>query len=243
VDSTEQLPLEGLQQNLDLATEPTFQRRGMSADERELMKKKILQAAIDAGEVQADITPPPASLPQIEFNQGRFIDQLFADADGQTDLLAAYAKGEVPTYKAGGKTADALIEEVRSRFDWAELDGAAQVASKKAKWEKEGWNKLTWDERKRLMMLSREETGLYRDTPGEVTDVGTTTQLLEWTPEGNVPVEEAAVKKPAATKPKSKRKSKSTKTVDQKKVDQRKARVDDKVRRLQKKLEEATCDG
>ena len=189
VDNTEQLPLEGLQQNLDLATEPTFQRRGMSAAERELMKKKILQAAIDAGEVQADITPPPAGLPQIQFNQGELIESLFnADASGQLDLLKGYADGEIPTYKAGGKNAEALIEEVRSRFDWAELDGAGQVASKKAMWEKEGWNKLTWDERKRLMMLNREETGLYRDTPGEVTDVGTTTQLLEWTPEGNVPV-------------------------------------------------------
>ena len=164
-------------------------RKPMTAAERELIKQKILQAAIDAGEVQADITPPPAGLPQIEFNQGELIESLFdADASGQLDLLKGYADGEIPTYKAGGKNADALIEEVRSRFDWAELDGAAQVASKKAKWEKEGWNKLTWDERKRLMMLSREETGLYRDTPGEVTDVGTTTQLLEWTPEGNVPV-------------------------------------------------------
>jgi hypothetical protein len=208
VDSTEQLPLEGLQQNLDLATEPTFQRRGMSAAERELMKKKILQAAIDAGEVQADITPPPAGLPQIQFNQGELIESLFnADASGQLDLLKGYADGEIPTYKAGGKNAEALIEEVRSRFDWAELDGAGQVASKKAMWEKEGWNKLTWDERKRLMMLNREETGLYRAVAGEkvpqlaranpnevsaqLLESGRTevnTQLLEWTPEGNVPV-------------------------------------------------------
>jgi len=254
VDPGRQLEIPGQQGQLPVnqlvttetgvAIDVPFQRRGMSADERELMKKKILQAAIDAGEVQADITPPPAGLPQIQFNQGELIESLFnADASGQLDLLKGYADGEIPTYKAGGKNAEALIEEVRSRFDWAELDGAGQVASKKAMWEKEGWNKLTWDERKRLMMLNREETGLYRDTPGEVTDVGTTTQLLEWTPEGNVPAKEAAVKKPAATKPKSRRKSKSTKTPDQVKVDQTLKRADDDVRRLEKQLAEATCNG
>ena len=254
VDPGRQLEIPGQQGQLPVnqlvttetgvAIDVPFQRRGMSADERELMKKKILQAAIDAGEVQADITPPPAGLPQIQFNQGELIESLFnADASGQLDLLKGYADGEIPTYKAGGKNAEALIEEVRSRFDWAELDGAGQVASKKAMWEKQGWNKLTWDERKRLMMLNREETGLYRDTPGEVTDVGTTTQLLEWTPEGNVPAKEAAVKKPAATKPKSRRKSKSTKTPDQVKVDQTLKRADDDVRRLEKQLAEATCNG
>ena len=246
-----------------VAIDVPFQRRGMSAGERELLKQKILQAAIDAGEVQADIVLPPANLPETQFSLGPLIDDvIFGKGGVQGELLAAYAKGEVPTYKAGGKNADALIEEVRSRFDWAELDGAAQVASKQAMWEKQGWNKLTWDERKRLMMLSREETGLYRAVAGEkipqlaranpnevsaqLLESGRTevsTQLLEWTPEGNVPAKEAAVKKPAATKPKSRRKSKNTKTADQKMVDQRKTRIDDKVRRLQKQLEEATCNG
>ena len=252
VDPGRQLEIPGQQGQLPVnqlvttetgvAIDVPFQRRGMSADQRELMKKKILQAAIDAGEVQADITPPPAGLPQIQFNQGELIESLLdADASGQLDLLKGYADGEIPTYKAGGKNAEALIEEVRSRFDWAELDGAGQVASKKAKWEKEGWNKLTWDERKRLMMLNREETGLYRAAPGERTEVNT--QLLEWTPEGNVPAKEAAVKKPAATKPKSRRKSKNTKTPDQVKVDQTLKRADDDVRRLEKQLAEATCNG
>ena len=229
-----------------------FQRRGMSAEERELMKRKILQAAIDAGEVQPDITPPAAGLPQTQFDQGQLVDVLFqADANGQLDLLKGYADGAIPTYKAGGKTADTLIEEVRQRFDWAELDGAGQRAQRQAMWEKEGWNKLTWDERKRLMMLSREETGLYRDTPGEVTDVGTTTQLLEWTPEGNVPAEAAAaIKKPVApegkpqkSRSRSRRKKGQTQNADQVKVNRVNKKIDDKVRRLQKKLEEATCDG
>ena len=227
-----------------------FQRRGMSAEQREVMKQKVLQAAIDAGEVQADVVLPPTNLPQTQFNQGQLIDALFAEPDGQLDLLAAYAKGEVPTYKAGGRNADALIEELRARFDWAELDGAGQRVQRQAMWQKEGWNKLTWDERKRLMMLNREETGLYRDTPGEVTDVGTTTQLLEWTPEGNVPVTPAAVKKPAVDeakpqkpKAKSRRKKGQTQSADQAKVNRVNKKIDDKVRRLQKKLEEATCNG
>ena len=251
VDSGRQLEIPGQQQTLNVNTEPTFQRRGMGADERELMKQKILQAAIDAGEVQADIIAAPVGLPETQFSQGQLIDALFADADGQGNLFAEYASGAVPTYKAGGKNAEALIEEIRSRFDWAELDGAGQRAQRQAMWQKEGWNKLTWDERKRLMMLNREETGLYRDTPGEVTDVGTTTQLLEWTPEGNVPVEAAAaIKKPvvpeaapAKSKSKSRRKKGQTQNADQAKVNRVNKKIDDKVRRLQKKLEEATCDG
>lgn len=227
-----------------VAIDVPFQRRGMSATDRELMKKKILQAAIDAGEVQPDVVSPPASLPETQFSQGSLIDELFLPGEGQTDLLAAYAMDEVPTYKAGGRNAEALIEEIRARFDWAEIDGAGQKAQRQAMWEKQGWNKLTWDERKRLMMLSREETGLYRDTPGEVTDVGTTTQLMEWTPEGDVPVSPAAaVKKPQEPKAEPKTKKRQAQTSEQKKVNRNIKKADDKVRRLQKQLEEATCNG
>ena len=260
VDPGRQLEIPGQQGQLPVnqlvtteegvAIDVAFQRRGMSAAERELMKQKILQAAIDAGEVQADITPAAAGLPQTQFSQGQLIESLFAaDADGQLDWLKGYADGAIPTYKAAGKSAETLIEEVRQRFDWAELDGAGQQASKKAMWQKEGWNKLTWDERKRLMMLNREETGLYRAAPGERTEVNT--QLLEWTPEGNVPAEAAAAikkpvvpeSKPAKTKSRSRRKKGQTKNADQIKVNRVNKKIDDKVRRLQKQLEEATCDG
>jgi hypothetical protein len=227
-----------------------FQRRGMSADERELMKQKILQAAIDAGEVQADITPPAAGLPQTEFDQGQLVDVLFrADADGQLDLLSGYAEGTIPTYKAAGKSAEVLIEELRSRFDWMELDGAGQQASKKALWEKEGWDKLTWDERKRLYMLDREETGLYRDTPGEVTDVGTTTQLLEWTPNGDVPAATADAARKAQPKPKRKRGQKKTadgkpkSSAQVRKIREDELKAEAKVAALRKELARSTCDG
>ena len=259
VDNTQQLPLEGLQQNLNLETAPTLQRRGMSAEQREVMKQKILQAAIDGGEVQADIIPPPARLPKTEFNQGELIESLFrADADGQFDLLSGYANGSIPTYKAAGKSAETLIEEMRSRFDWMELDGAGQQASKKALWEKEGWNKLTWDERKRLYMLDREETGLYRGEAGERTDVGTTVKgisnelgLMEWTPDGDVPaaVADAARKAQPQTKPKRRRGQKKTadgkpkSSAQVRKIREDELKAEAKVAALRKELARSTCDG
>ena len=76
----EQLPLEGLQQSLDVTPDPEFPGgRGMDAETRESIKQRILQAAIDNGEVQIDVTPIPDKLPATEFNQGRLLDELFDD--------------------------------------------------------------------------------------------------------------------------------------------------------------------
>jgi len=267
VDPGKQLEIPGQQGQLPVnqlvtteegvAIDVAFQRRGMSAAERELMKQKILQAAIDAGEVQADIIPPPARLPETEFNQGQLIETLFrADADGQFDLLSGYAEGTIPTYKAAGKSAETLIEEMRSRFDWMELDGAGQQASKKALWEKEGWNKLTWDERKRLYMLDREESGVYRGDAGEVTDVGTTVEgisnelgLMEWTPDGDVPAATADAARKAQPKPKRKRGQKKTadgkpkSSAQVRKIREDELKAEAKVAALRKELARSTCDG
>ena len=203
----EQLPLEGLQQNLNLDVAPEYRPRGMTTEAREEAKRRILEAALENGEVQPDVTPIPDNLPATEFNQGQLLETLF-DVDDDGQMMLRYANGSLPTYKAGGRSADALIEEIRQRFGWAELDGAAKKASDEAMYQKNGWNKLTWDEKKKLFSESR---GLYRSTPGEVTEIdlpGTevVTQTLEWTPEGNISAEEAAVVKPKP-EPKKRRRS------------------------------------
>ena len=100
------------------------------------MKRKILESALENGEVQADVTPIPDSLPATEFNQGQLLDTLF-DVDDDGQMMIRYANDQLPTYKAGGRSADALIEEVRQRFGWAELDGAAKRASDEAMFEEE----------------------------------------------------------------------------------------------------------
>ena len=61
VEKPEQLPLE-LQQTLNLNEEPKpqlKQKEPMSADEREQLKKRILEIAIEKEEVQPDVTPIP----------------------------------------------------------------------------------------------------------------------------------------------------------------------------------------
>ena len=85
VEKSEQLNLE-LQQTLNLNEEPTpqlRQKQPMSADEREQLKKRILEIAIENGEVQPDVTPIP-DLPSTEFNQGELLETLFeVDDNGQ----------------------------------------------------------------------------------------------------------------------------------------------------------------
>lgn len=244
----EQLPIEGLQQNLNLDAPPAYAPRGLTNEAREEMKRKILESALENGEVQADVSPIPDGLPTAEFNQGQLLETLFdVDDDGQT--MIRYASGELPTYKAGGRSADALIEEVRQRFGWAEMDGAAKKASDEAMWKKNNWKIMTWEEKKKAF----EERGLYRQTPGEVTAIDSPdvveqqmvdtplTALLEWTPEGNISAEQAAVVKP---KPEAKKRKKKTTTSTQvKKARETTGKAEAEVAALKKQLERATCNG
>lgn len=160
----EQLGL-GLQNNLvnlpdtplldvpaDLSAPPPvneFQPRGLDATTRERMKADVLRRMIDNGEVQAPSTPIPnrPSGPQ-SFNQGSFIDDLLADPTGQLPLQ--FVNDQLPPYKAGGQNADALIDEMRLRFEFNILDAQGQQAQKEALREAIGWDRLSWDEKKRL---------------------------------------------------------------------------------------------
>jgi hypothetical protein len=80
------------------------------------------------------------------------VDQLFADPTGQLPLL--YANDQVPTYKAGGKSAEALAEELRLRFEYKALDDAAQQAQRDAYLAEKGWDTMPWEEKKKLGILS-----------------------------------------------------------------------------------------
>ena len=124
--------------------------RGIDAAQREDFKRRILQAAIDNGEVQPDITLIP-ELPKTEFNQTTFIDTLFTDENGQLPLL--YATDQLPTYKAGGKSPEALIEEMRSRYDWAELDNVMQSASRRDYWTNKIYDQLTPEQERQMAIL------------------------------------------------------------------------------------------
>ncbi|MAA50617.1 MAG: hypothetical protein CMP83_10635 [Gammaproteobacteria bacterium] len=151
LEPAEQLPIEGLQQNLDLSADPALVRTGMDNATRESFKQRILQAAIDNGEVQADVTQIPTQLPKPEFNQTSLIDSLMADETGQLPLL--YANDQLPTYKAGGKSAEAIVEEIRARYDWAVLDNAAQSASRRDFWTEQLYDNLTFEQKKQMAIL------------------------------------------------------------------------------------------
>jgi hypothetical protein len=131
-----------------------FQPRGLDPQAREQMKAEILRRAIDNGEVQAPVTPIPnrPKAPDF-FQQGNFVDDLFSDETGQ--LAMAFNTDALPPYKAGGRNADALIDEMRLRFEYNLLDAKAMQAQKDALMAANGWDRLSWDEKKRLGLMGR----------------------------------------------------------------------------------------
>ena len=233
VEKPEQLPLE-LQQTLNLNEEPKpqlKQKEPMSADEREQLKRRILEIAIEKEEVQPDVTPIP-ELPAVEI-QGDLIEQLFNDVPGGLQVQM-FAEDQLPTYKAGGKNAKALIEEMRLRFEWALLDGQAQRAAQQQLAEQYGWNKLSWEEKKRSGLISQ---GFYAQSEGIVDSKVT----LEWTPAGPTTAEEAKAMKPKP--PARKRKAKSGKSALQTNTDKAVSKAEADIATLEAELEKGTCNG
>jgi hypothetical protein len=169
---TKVLDADGVEQ---LVPAVDYSGRGMDAATRERLKAEILQRAIDNGEVQAPITPLP-DRPSTSFQQESLINDLLADPDGQLPLL--FANDVLPTYKAGGKGGDALIEEMRLRLEYNVLDTKAQQAQRDALMAAEGWNTLTWEQKKKLGILGDGFYGLdpysdrFRDpTPAARSDL------------------------------------------------------------------------
>ena len=210
------LPFNSLRQAVDVDGNPVVDfippefpgGPGIDAAQREDFKRRILEAAINNGEVQPDITPIPTKVPQPEFNQSDFIDSLFADETGQLPMM--FANDQLPVYKAGGRSAESTLEEIRLRYDWAELDNASKQASKEALMKKKGWDKMTWEEKKQAGIM---DPFLYSMPTRERTYTGVTQTLAadligtadpnaavlpprdaktyRWKPDGNVPEEVA----------------------------------------------------
>lgn len=135
-----------------------YRPRGMDAETRERLKMQILRRAIDNGEVQAPVTPIPKRPAEPEFfKQQNFIDELLSDETGQMALM--FNNDALPIYKASGKNADALIDEMRLRFEYNLLDAKAMQAQKDALMAAYGWDGLSWEEKKRLGLMGR---GMFR---------------------------------------------------------------------------------
>jgi len=141
-----------------------FKPRGMDTETRERLKMAILRRAIDNGEVQAPMTPIPNRPGEPEsFQQQSLIDDLMSDETGQ--LAMAFNADSLPPYKAGRKNADALIDEMRLRFEYNLLDAQAQQGMKDAWMAAHGWDRLSWEEKKRLGLMGR---GMFRMSADEL---------------------------------------------------------------------------
>ena len=168
-------------------TDVEYTPRGMAEEAREEMKRQILEAAIRNGEVQAPVTPLP-SRPVFEFDQQSLVDNLLADESGQMSML--YVNDALPTYKAGGKGAEALLEEMRLRLDYAALDAEASAAQRQAVLDSVGWDQLTWQEKKATGLI---DLGAYRMSGSQLTPEGRLRDATpQFTPELTVQKQRAA---------------------------------------------------
>ena len=127
-----------------------YKPRGIPKEEREAIIKSILASAVRNGEIQAPFSPLPER-PPVQYDQQSLLADLSADDSGQLSFM--YATDQLPTYKAGGKNSDALIDEMRLRYNYQELDASSRQAKRDAFIKERGWDKLPWDEQKRIGML------------------------------------------------------------------------------------------
>ena len=196
--------------------------RGMGADARETMKADILRIAIENGEIQAPRTPLP-DVPTTNFNQSSFIDDLLSDESGQMALL--YATDQLPTYKAGGKNAGALIEEMRLRGEYLLKDEFGRKAVREAQLALEGWDTMTWEQKRsrlgdiyisqwgsnkfnpELEIKQPRDSSIYKDSTQFKAELKATPPRkpqphnnTHWTPDGPVPKEVANKPKPPEVK-------------------------------------------
>jgi len=193
---------------------PTFDL--LNAEKRETFKAEILRIAIENGEVQSPKTPIPEKVPTTDFNQASFLDDMLSDESGQLAFL--YSTDQLPTYKAGGKNSGALVEEMRLRYEYLLQDEFGKKAIREAQMAFEGWDEMTWDQKKSRLSSTNAQWGTQFNPELEIkgaregqayTKTGTEFKAelkaqpprkpqphnnLHWTPEGVVPEEVA--KKP-----------------------------------------------
>jgi len=146
-----------------------YLRRGMDPEAHDRMRAEILQRAIDNGEVQAPFSPLPVR-PQVELKQGSLVDELFSDPTGQ--LAMQFGNGDLPAYRAGGRSAEALIEEMRLRFEYKALDAEAARAQRAAFLEANGWDSMSWEEKRASGLLDFGQYFKRGDELSQSTDAG-----------------------------------------------------------------------
>lgn len=245
-----------------------YQARGIDAETRNRLKREILQRAIDNGEVQAPVTPVPKRPDGPEFfQQGQFIDDLLADETGQ--LPMQFLNDQLPIYKAGEKNADALIDEMRLRYEYQVMDAEAQRVQRQAWLADRGWDTMTWEEKKKLGILGEGFYALQRSEFGGAVDrVRAVTpqfnpeltptpprkpNVYQWTPEGTVKREPASAAETPAATPVSKRQQAAEAApgkakARQLKVQQQRAamqakELDNEIAKLERKIAEGSCNG
>lgn len=245
-----------------------YQARGLDAETRTRLKREILRRAIGNGEVQAPVTPLPKRPDGPEFlEQGQFIDDLLADETGQ--LPMQFLNDQLPIYKASGKNADALIDEMRLRYEYQVMDAEAQRVQRQAWLADRGWDTMTWEEKKKLGILGEGFYALQRNEFGGAVDrVRAATpqfnpeltptpprkaNVYEWTPEGTAMSEPAKAPEPAATAAVTKRQAtaeaaSSRAKARQLKVQQQRAamqgkELDNEIANLERKIAEGSCNG
>ena len=128
---------DGIEQSVPVSD---FVRRGMDGVTRERLKQEIIEQAVKNGEVQPPITPIPER-PRTDLAQGDLFDV-------QLNLEGM----DVPLYQASKKPLEAVLEELRLRYNYRVLDEAAQKAQKQALKDAYRWNELSWAEKKRIGM-------------------------------------------------------------------------------------------
>jgi hypothetical protein len=78
---------------------------------------------------------------------------LIDDLLGDEKLAAAYAVDAVPTYRAGKKSTEAMLEEIRLRLDFGRLDGDALQMQTRAVLDAMNWDQMTWAQKQETGML------------------------------------------------------------------------------------------
>jgi len=245
-----------------------YQARGIDAETRTRLKREILQRAIDNGEVQAPVSPLPKRPEGPEFfQQGQFIDDLLADESGQ--LPMQFLNDQLPIYKAGGKNADALIDEMRLRYEFQVMDAEAQRVQRQAWLADRDWDTMTWEEKKRLGILGEGFYALQRtEFAGAVDRVRDATpqfnpeltptpprkaNTYEWTPEGTAmkepakapetPIQAPASKRQATAEAASARAKARQLKVQQQRAAMQGKELDNEIAKLERKIAEGSCNG
>lgn len=123
--------------------------RGMDPGTRERLKKEIIDQMIKNGEIQPPVTPVPKR-PGVTFSQTELIDDLFAEQGGLQLRLQGKGLDDFAVYDFAGERGNMMLEELRLRLDYNQIDGQAAKAAKKARMDAVRWSELTWEEKKRL---------------------------------------------------------------------------------------------